>query len=440
MYEYILHHVWFKQRFSGRDLTTTDGRSLQILHPGEYNENSGPDFLNAVIRIDQERWAGAVEIHLKSSDWYDHGHQTDKQYDSVILHVCLEENKPVILSDGTRIPCLELHERIPGRDDWVRHSKLNANSSLLCEPFRDEIDDALRLTELQERFLTRMERKASALITNQTSSKIWEDQLNQQIISAFGMRTNKMTFEMLAAQLDYRLIARIHDQPIKLEAYLFGIAGLLNESVTDDYVVQLRREFRLLQLAHDLHVLPNTIWNFLRMRPANFPTIRLAQLSALLHHFPNPARSCKESATPKYWKKMFQFPASAYWNTHFTFNKPSAYKSKLPGNAFVEAVILNGILPALYADAQRSSDELRCNAMLNWFESLPAEKNTLVEVMKQAGFTIGNAAHSQGAIELNREGCRRKRCDQCSIGRYLLSSIVREIDEGTRYRNMEIHR
>lgn len=421
MQEDFLHYLWRTRRFNHQDLKTTLGQSVEIHHPGEYNTNSGPDFFNARISIDGTLWAGNVEMHVYASDWFAHGHLEDQAYDSVILHVVYQENQPVLLRDGRRLPCLEIDGRMP--DGLVeRYKQLEASQSWIpCEfAFRDA-PDIIKSQWLDRLLIERLEEKCNALAgALDRCGQHWEEALYQTIASSFGLKINLQPFEALARSIPLRIIQRHRNHPQQLEALLFGQAGFLNTPFRDEWPNILQREYLHLANKYGLVPLDTSQWKFFRLRPSGFPTVRIAQFSSLLSKSEHLFSHLLAAETAEEMAGYFKVTASEYWDNHYVFDKSGEASIKTTSRSFINLILINAIAPFLFFYGRIKGLDQPQNKAFLLLEQLAPEKNHLLEGWEKMGCSPRNAFESQSLIQLKTRYCNKRRCMECAIGHAIL--------------------
>lgn len=420
MNEQFLSFIWKHRLFSG-ELTTSGGVPVQVMKPGEQNNHSGPDFFNALIRIGETLWAGNVEIHVKASDWYRHHHQTDKAYGNVILHVVYEADMDIITPDLTTIPTLELKSHT---DAAVLKKYLgfkNSKMSIPCGNSLGELKPVTLAGWLDRMLVQRLEHKsvliAQALSVNRND---WEDAFYQLLARNFGFNVNAGPFEMLARVLPRQLLMRHASQPHQIESLVFGQAGFLETEFKDEYPQLMQSEYRFLSRKYGLLPLDRHIWKMLRMRPANFPTIRLSQFANLMSSGSVSFSNLLEKPSLSEIRKILQVRASPYWNTHFIFDKPSGFAFRALGDASVHNIIVNTIAPFLfYFGRQRNDHEISDHAFA-LLRDTPPESNHILDEWKRLGVPSHNAFTGQSLIGLYNDLCSKKKCLICALGTEIL--------------------
>ncbi len=419
--EDFLHYVWQYGLFDKQNLRTREGQSLEILTPGFYNRDQGPDFTDARLRIDGRLWAGNVEIHRKSSDWFAHHHEQDPHYDSVILHVVYEYDMPVYNTHDVYIPVLELKGRIPERllTNWA--FLRNNRHPLACSGRLQDIHKAVRTQWLERLYVERLERRMLTFRKWLRQSKQdWEAVLYATLLRYFGMPGNSEAFEQLATALPYDIFKKYTANLLQSEALLLGTAGLLDETPADEYTKQLQTEFDFLRQKHRLRPLAVKP-RFGRMRPANFPTIRLAQFAMLYHRHPQLFTRLIHRIDPDGWTDTLRVGTSDYWKTHYRPGKTSKPRSKITGRPFVEKLIVNAIIPVQFA-WQTAYGTPDTQPLLELARKLPPENNRITRLFAAQDIPNGNALESQALIQLKTRYCDARRCTHCAFGNHILRS------------------
>lgn len=433
MREDFIHYLWRQARFDLRQLVTTEGQTISIQDFGLHNSNAGPDFLAGQIRIGGQQWAGNIEMHVKASDWYAHRHETDPAYDNVILHVVLEEDRPVYRPDGQRIPCLELRGRIPSGLMNTYFRLLHNESWIPCQNQLHRIKEPSRRAWLEELLLQRVNQRARRFCERmEHTHRDWEEAFYQSLARAMGGRVNADAMDMLARSIPLRALLKHKHSLLQLEAMLFGQSGLIPDVIPDEapYITLLRREYKLLRVKHTLRPIPAAAWRYLRLRPNNFPTIRIAQLAAMLHRTGQLFGKSLAAADARELMNMFEVKLSNYWRTHYRFGKEGKAGERKLGTSTIRSLLINTIVPAMVAYAeQRGVDQFRERA-LDLLRELPAEDNVVLREWKRLGYDATNAAESQALLELKTNYCEPKRCLSCALGCELLAKpYTREDDE-----------
>ena len=422
MPESFLHFLWRWRRFDAFQLQTTAGQNLEILHPGEYNTHAGPDFFNARVRIGDTLWAGNVEMHLQASEWLTHHHHEDPAYDNVVLHVVLEEDQAIMRpGDGSRLPCLVLQGRIPPQLLATYQRLEHERAWIPCENFFAATPDIIRLNWLDRVLIERMEQKTATIAELLTTTENhWEAAFYQLLARNFGLKVNAEPFEALARSLSLHILAKHKNNPLQIAALLFGQAGLLDETFQDEYPKLLLREYRHLAHKYGLKPLPAAQWKFLRLRPASFPTIRLAQFAALVHQSAHLFSLIRETDNLRSLENLFAVQPDSYWTTHYLFDKPSHSRSKALSRDFIQLLIINTTIPVLFHYGQVKKESDLQNRALRLLEELPAENNTILEGWNTLGMRARHAYQSQALLHLKTRYCDAKRCLECGVGNFIL--------------------
>ncbi len=423
MKEDFLHYVWLYNYFDQTNLQTTTGQSIRIITNGTHNHDSGPDFSNAQINIDGIDWNGQVEIHIQSSDWLKHKHQFDINYESVILHVVWKEDKPIMNRKKVRIPCIELCDRVnPSLLDNYTNLILN-KSWIACADSLHLIDKDRTMLWLNAIAIERMEQKAKLIHDEFEQLDLhWDHLFLVQLSKAFGLKVNQDAFASLAKSLKYEVIQKYAHQLKQLEALLFGQAGMLSESWKDPYAKQLTREYNFLQHKHSLQPIPLSFWKFGRLRPANFPTIRIAQLAQLLHRCPTLFSQVLEGSIDEVLHLFDDLVASDYWDTHYRFDTESKKKKKALGKSRIHLIFINCICPMLFSYGKYRQNQDYIDKAITLLETLPAESNAIVNQWASLSITPRHAIDSQALIHLKKTYCDQYKCVSCQIGHQLLTS------------------
>ena len=420
MTEEFLHYIW-QYRLYSHDLVLQTGEKLEVLHPGVHNTDSGPDFFNGKIRIGETLWAGNIEIHIQSSDWKRHNHQSDKSYDNVVLHVVFRDDMPVFRSDGSAIPTLELDGHY-NENAWKNYLCFMASRQWIpCETMILRVDPFIRNAWLERILIDRLERKA--LLVEQVlaiTNNDWALTFYRLLARNMGFKLNNQAFGMLAQSLPYPFLAKHADDLFQVEAMVFGQAGMLGSSFTDEYPQKLKKEYEFLKNKFELTPIDAHLWRFMRLHPGNFPTLRLAQFASILHHSGSIISELFNSDDVNSYRKLFGAEASEYWNTHFVFDKPSAPKRKTLGFASIDLLIINLVAPILVAYGRWKRDTAMIEKAVDLLMAVKPENNAFIRKWAEIGVAAENAATSQSLIELKSQYCENKKCLTCAVGMQLL--------------------
>ncbi len=413
------------------ELRTTDGRAVEIIDPGLHNTHSGPDFFNAKLRIDGTMWVGNVEIHERSADWFMHSHDQDPAYNNVVLHVASVIDADVVTADGSRPPQMELH--VP---PYVMQNYRRLLAADHYPPCRETVMQLPRLTVhswMSALGAERLSDKCAAIEQRvRAAGGSWEQAFFATIARSFGFGVNSEAFEQWAAQLPFMQVAHHRDDSFQVEALFIGFAGLLDtEAMTDrqrtaatadPYFVRLKSEWEYLAHKFSLTAMPRQTWRFLRLRPQNFPYIRLSQLAQLYCSRHADLSRIVTCASLSDMREALQTEVSSYWRTHYTFGNESRSNAKHLSSASIDLLIINAIVPMLYAYGRHRKDELLMARANDLLQSLPPEDNTHIRLWQECGITADNAADTQSLIQLHARYCERKDCLRCRFGYWELRS------------------
>ena len=418
MNERLLQYIWQFQYFNQQELTTTQHEKLTIVHPGQWNHNQGPDFSMAQIILGKTKWAGNIEIHLRSSDWKKHGHAADNRYSKIILHVVWQDDAPIADEHGTPIATLELHARISNLMLEQYAAWMRTKEVIACKNNWQKAPDMVwqnwKVRMLTERLQHKAEHIDKLL---QQHNHHWEQVCWIMLCRYFGGSVNAESFEQIAQSLPIELLARHRQSIHQLEALLLGQAGLLHRSFTDAYPQMLFKEYQFLQKKYALRVI-NKPPVFLRLRPQGFPTVRLAQLADLIfksHHLFSVV--VEEEKAPF---RVLECQANDYWHYHFKPDEASSFSVKQLGRQMQSVVIINALSPLLFAFGKKMNRESLCEKAIDWLEDIAAEKNHVINRWDMLGMGMKNAAETQAMIQLTNNYCQPKRCLECAIGHAIL--------------------
>lgn len=422
MKEDFLHYVWRYKKFVSNALQTANGEKLTIENVGSYLENAGPDFFNGQITIDGQKWAGNIELHLKSSDWYLHHHEKDAAYENVILHVVWEHDVDIFRKNNVEIPVLVLKDYVA--NDFVTNFEMltSPKSWIYCENQIGQVDD-FTFSNWQERlFIERLERKQKPIEQLFIElNKDWEAVLFCLLAKNFGLNTNGIAFLNLAQNIPFFVIRKEAFDPVNLEALFLGFSGLLDSEKEDVYYKELQNRFGYLVLKYQLEYKRTIPLQFFKLRPDNFPTIRLSQLAHVFAMNKQLFTDCIEAKTIKEINVIFDVGVSEYWQAHYTFDKASPKRSKKLSAKFIELVMINTIVPLQFAYYKSRDEEIQERLMVLMHEIQP-ESNVIIDKFKQFGIPIRNAYQSQAFLQLKNEYCNAKKCMSCGVGIHLLNA------------------
>jgi len=421
--EDFLHYVWKFRLFDRQNLLTTEGEAIEIYSAGLHNTDSGPDFQNARLKIGDTTWAGTVELHLSSSDWQKHNHSVDSAYDNVILHVVYRDDQPVTLANGRRLPTLELQNRIPDELYGRYHQLIFGEQTIIpCEATIGKLDDFTLRTWFTRVLIERLEKRSMAV---ETALKVnrgdWEETFYQFLAANFGFKINALPFELLARSLPQNILAKHKNNPTQIEALIFGQAGMLNEDFEDEYPRKLKEEYEFLRKKYSLLPIEVHLWKFMRMRPQNFPTIRLAQFAALVVNSNHLFSKILDTREVKGLRDLFaNNRVNLYWEDRYRFDKPSKPSSKDLGAASVDVLVLNTLVLFLFSYGKQRQQQHFVDRSLKLLESLPGEQNNIIANFADLGVKAASAFDSQAILELKNHYCNHKKCLECGIGNKIL--------------------
>lgn len=420
--EELLHFVWRYRLYQARDLRTSDGQEVIVIDPGQYNQDAGPDFEFARLRIGGTLWSGHVEIHVDAKDWQQHKHHLDPAYNSTILHVVWNANFEATRSDGTPILTVPLQNCVR-QEMFAQYKQLMHNLHWIpCQMQMDQVHALTKRSWLERMAIERLENRYLYLdrLLEKTKNH-WEQVLLIALGRAFGMKVNARAFEELLQRVEFPLLLKYHNEPHQLEALLFGVSGLLPLSDTDGYATALQKEFTYLAKIHDLTSLGPTSWKFHRMRPYSFPTFRLAQLSALYRHEVYWFNTILHTDQLHSIRQLLKgISADEYWSRHFRFGTETVKHSTKLSNAFIDHIIINCFAPVLFAYGKSvGSDDYKSKA-IEWLEQTKKENNAITRKFEALTMPHDNASTSQALLHLKSAYCAHKKCLNCAIGLAIL--------------------
>ncbi|QIA07270.1 DUF2851 family protein [Draconibacterium halophilum] len=429
MPEEFLQYIWQNRLFTTNQLQTIDGDQLEIIDQGRKNSDSGPDFFNAKIKLNETTWAGNIEIHKKASDWQKHEHTNDKAYDNVILHVVETADTTIARNNGEIIPTLILN--YPEQLKHNYEKLINAQTWIACEKQFHKVDPIVLQLGFNRLMIERLETKTQAIVEQlRQNNNNWEETFFQVLAQMFGFKVNAVPFELLAKSLSIQTLLKHKNSLFQLEALLFGNSGLLNQQLLgDDYYIHLRDEYSFLYKKYKLKGIEGHLWKFMRLRPPNFPTIRISQLAALIYHSEGLFSRILEIESMEELKKLFKVKASEYWDTHYNFNKTSKKpQAKELGDTAAHILIINVIVPFLFVYGENQNKHELKNRALEILENLPAESNSIISKWADMGIQARSAFDSQALLQLKNYYCESKKCLNCHLGVKLVSSIQNQDD------------
>lgn len=420
MKEDFLHHIWKFKKISPVSLQTTNGENLEILHFGTFTQLQGPDFFNAQILLNNQKWAGNIEIHVKSSDWFLHQHEKDSNYDNVILHVVWDHDIPVFNKNNQEIPVLELKNYV-SKDEISKYDNLmRPKNWMYCENQINEIDSFVFENWKERLYLERLEQKANFIfqLLKETEND-WEQVLFLHLAKNFGLNTNGDLFFKMAKSIPFAVIRKELFDLANLEALLFGQLNLLPAEPQDFYTKDLLSRHHFLKQKYQLNPTLFESATFFKHRPDNFPTIRMAQFAFLWHTQINLFTKTITTNNLYDLYEVFENATSEYWQHHYNFDKISSSKTKRVSKSFIDLLIINSIIPFQFAYAQYQGKD-NGEQLLSLIRAISFEKNSITEKFSIVGVKSQNAFDSQSLIQLKKEYCDSKKCLECVIGLHLL--------------------
>lgn len=422
MTEEFLHYIW-QFRLYGTGLCLTTGETVEAFQPGIHNTDAGPDFFNARIQIDETTWAGNIEIHVLSSEWYRHKHQHDKNYDNIILHVVWHNDQQVFRTNGEAIPTLELSGRI-NENAWKRYLYFMASKSWVpCESMVPGVDDFLKTVWIERLLIERLERK-SMMVEEilKASNNDYNEAFYRLLARNMGFKLNNEAFGLLADNLPYAFLLKHADDLFQVEAMVFGQAGLLSRKFDDEYPLGLQKEYQFLQSKFSLNPMEGKVWRFARLHPGNFPTLRLAQFAAIINKSQGLFSKVIEAGDNSVYFQLFEVEASEYWRNHYSFDKVAPAKRKSLGGDSINLLIINLVAPLLFVYASRKGSSRLMEKPVELLNEIKGEINSITRKWNELGMNVNSAAHTQALIELKTQYCNAKKCLSCSIGNALLKN------------------
>ena len=413
--EQLLHYVWKHKIFPLKELKTTTGQQVEVIDTGLANTDAGPDFFNAKLKLDGVLWIGNIEIHERSSDWFKHGHHADAGYNPVILHIASEIDTEISRSNGERIPQIQLICPEAVRTNYKE--LLETDSYPPCYRIIPSLPPFTAHSWMTALQMERFEQKATLL--NERLKRCqgnWEDAFFITLARNFGFGLNGDAFETWAHRLPFRAVDKHRNDLFQIEAIFFGQAGILEDSDGDGYYLRLKKEYTYLQHKFGLIPMDASLWRFLRLRPANFPHIRIAQLACLYHRAYGLLSRIMETETLQGVRDILKGGTSEYWLTHYTFGGSSPSRPKTLSNTSLDLLIINTVVTFLYAYGLHKGNRVLCARAGSFLEELKAENNYITRMWEQCGMKASNAADSQALIQLKKEYCDKKKCLYCRIG------------------------
>lgn len=421
MREELLAYLWKTQYFSRKLLKTTAGDDLVVVKPGQENPNAGPDFFNAHIQLNKTLWVGNVELHLHASDWFNHRHETDTNYDNVILHVVWNNDVPVFDVSQQPMPTLCLSKYVPSSilvkyEHWIRQDI----KWISCADKIHTVPEFIQRQFWERLYVERLMEK-TALFQHWLSmtKNNWEAVFFVALAKGFGLKQNGLAFANMALTIPWKAILNTASNTEALEALFFGQSNLLQKKVDHTYFAQQQKTYLYLQRKYQLKPISENL-NFFRLRPPNFPTIRLSQLAWLTSKQPRLLSHIQAAENVNTLYELMQSKTTSFWESHYQFNTAAKQQQRKLTKAFIQLLLLNTVFPFLFHYYKYTGDG-RVDQILDWVRQLPPEKNSYSLKFKELGCTIKDALESQASIQLKTNYCNPRRCLSCSFGHKLLN-------------------
>jgi hypothetical protein len=419
--ERLLHYIWQFQRFDAQNLTTDTGEKIEIIQIGQLNTNAGPDFLEAKIKIDEILWAGNIEIHINSADWKVHKHDKNLAYNNVILHIVWENVDEIIRNNGQKIPTISLKDKVNTKLLADYQALIDSPASIPCYSQFQKVNSITKMLMLEKILVNRLERKAEFVLNVLNSNDgNWEETTYQILAKTMGFGLNSIPFERLAQLVPLKILQKHSNSLNSIEAMLFGTAGFL-ESPVDDYSFSLEKEFKFIKAKYGItHQILKHEWKYMRLRPANFPTVRISQFAQIIQNTKSLFSYFLLFDDIEMLKKMFKTKPTTYWESRYNFEESSTEIQKGIGDATIDIILINAVAPILVAYSISKNEPEYIEKAMNMLEKIKPEKNKITKFWHELDFVAKNAFDSQALIELYNEFCLKKACLSCNIGTTLL--------------------
>ncbi|MCC5917345.1 MAG: DUF2851 family protein [Cryomorphaceae bacterium] len=434
MTEDFLHYIWKFRLYDAFSLKTDEGQKIEVLHPGIHNKDAGPDFSHAKVRIGDQLWVGNVEIHVTHSDWDKHGHGSDPAYDNIILHVVYEKDINHLQNVNGSFPTLSLKGKFDEHRFWKFQQLLGAGNEFPCQYSISQVEPEVIANWWERNLVDRLEEKSQRVMeTLHHCQGDWNEVMYRFLARALGLKINADPMWWLSGQMPLRILRRYADEPAKLEALLLGQSGLLfynknKPDQPDDFTMERRQTYLHLKRKHQLESMQPELWKFLRLRPPSFPTVRLAQLAALVARHHSPFDAFLHATTIKDAENLLQIIPSKYWQNHYVLGKPGKVSAKKLGKSTVKRLIVNAVIPVIFTYARLQDRLSISDRVLKWLEEIPAERNYITDGFAAAGVSRMNLGVSQAQVHVHKNYCSEKRCLQCAIGVKLMSESPKKVN------------
>lgn len=416
-----MHYIW-KNKLFIKENYSFENQKIEIIDVGEQNFDSGPDFFNAKIKIEDTIWAGNIEIHKNSSDWYAHKHHLNKNYNNVILHIVSNFDKNIKNQKGTTIPTIKINFQKKYLENF--EFLISNKESVKCKSHLPKVDDFIINFWLDKLIIERLQEKSKLVekILNKNKNN-WEETLYKMLAINFGSKTNSLPFEMLANSLPLSIIYKHKNNLLQLESLLFGQAGFFNNEIcNDEYYIKIKNEYKFLKSKYNLKSIDNFLWKFNRLRPNNFPTIRIAQFASMIYNSSKLFSKIIEAKSIEEINELFNFSASNYWNNHYNFNNESKKNvEKKTGNTFTNNIIINTISLIIFAYGKIYNYQDKKDFAIEILDKTKAENNYITKKWDNSNINIKNASNSQSIIQLYNNYCKKNNCINCEIGNKIIT-------------------
>lgn len=425
MKEEFLHYLWKYSLYDRDSLFDNQGNRIVIKDPGQYNHDSGPDFFNARIVIAGTEWAGNVEIHVKSSHFNSHGHNHDHAFDNVILHVVAEKDKTVFNARKEELMTVSIsYDKLL----YEKYIELVNNPLLIaCQKEIMKLEGFYIRHWLNSLIIERLQAKSESIMQiYRDTGNDWDETFYRMLSRYFGFKVNREPFEMLAVALPFRIIRKHSDSRFQIESLLFGTAGMLEEgffkdALSDKYYQDMIKEYRILSAKYKLKPVHGWLWKFSRLRPVNFPTVRISQLSDMLSVAGGLFSRIINAAGVKEVRNLLDSCASSYWNDHYIFGKKSNPLNKRTGCLATNILLINAVIPVIFTYGRFHDRQLLCERALNFLEEIDPETNSIINAWISVGIEPESAFYTQALLQLTDEYCRKRRCLECIVGCKIIS-------------------
>jgi hypothetical protein len=416
MKEDFLHYLWLYKKFDFTNLKTISNKRLTIINSGQFTQLAGPDFFNTQIKIGNQKWAGNVEIHINSSDWYLHNHQNDSNYDTVILHVVWNYDTPIFDKNNQEIEVLEIQKYVNSLEIKKYQNLVKAKSWIYCENYIKDVNSFVWDNWKERLFLERLERKTKDILKLlEETNNNWEAVLFYLLAKNFGLNSNGETFLNIAKSIGFAVIRKESLENLYLEALFFGQANAIPEEPQDKYTLDLKSWYDYLVQKYRIQELPSVQLQFFKHRPDNFPTIRLAQLASIYSKHSNIFSKILVLKSKQEFYDFFDCTISNYWQNHYQLDKISVSKNKNISKSFIDLLLVNTLIPIFFTYNQKMGKDIS-EELIDLLKSLPQEKNNIISKYNSIGIKVHSAFETQALLQLKSEYCNQQKCLSCAVG------------------------